>query len=318
MSDNKPQFIPFDSMGGKKDKATEKIGKSLIDEGKEDPEKKPEEGIIGTEIKAIEPVQTPANLGVTEDRRDTKRKSLKLNKVFAGEVGEGLDIAPVYLYIINISVGGMRVTCDMDMPLNYVFHLNLAIDSSAPLDTNIKVIWKKDLFGGTKIMGIKFVNPSEKTNRAILEFMERYSEEGKRRAFRLDRVLPVELEIEKQTEKFNTLTMDLSTVGMKISNPFPLPFDKKISLKLMLDFEESPVYLGAKVVWQKETTYDQYVVGIEFVGIRDEDKGRINLYIDRAISGELDRKIVKELPEEVFEFPLKRYTDEQRRSLGMT
>ena len=256
------------------------------------------------------------NLGITKDRRQARRKALKLNKIFAGEVGEGLDVAPLYLYIVDISDGGMKITCDMDMPTDYLFHMKLAIDTEDPLDTDIKVIWKKDLFGGTKIMGVQFVNPPLKSVNAIKEFMEKHSEEGKRRAYRLDRVLPVELEIEDHTERFNTLTMDLSTVGMRISNPFPLPYDKKITLKLLLDFEETPVHLGAKVIWQRETSYDQHIIGIEFTDVHSEDKGRINLYIDRAISGELDKKIVKELPEELFDFPIKRYSEEDKKRLG--
>jgi hypothetical protein len=144
--------------------------------------------------------------------------------------------------------------------------------------------------------------------------MERHSAEGKRRAYRLDRILPVEMEIEDRAEIFNTLTLDLSTVGMRISNPFPLPYDKKIRINLMLDFEDTPVHLDARLVWQKETTYSQYVAGIEFTELRADDRGRINLYIDRAISGELDRKIIKELPEEVFDFPLKRYNEEKRKN----
>lgn len=251
------------------------------------------------------------DLGITKDRRSFKRKALRLNKIFVGEVGEGYDIAQIYLYIVDISTGGMRITCDMDLPMDYVFHMDLTLDTPEPLNTDIKVIWKKELFGGTKLMGIQFINLPDSSKKVILDFMEKHSEEGKRRAFRLDRVLPVEIEIEGKIEKFNSLTMDLSTVGMKISNPFPLPFDKLIKLKLMLDFEDSPVYLKARTAWQNETSYGQYVIGIEFTHLRPEDKGRINLYIDRAISGELDQKIVKELPADLFNFPVQKKNKSQ-------
>lgn len=250
---------------------------------------------------------SPEEKDITEERRHFRRKSLRLNKIFVGEVGEDYDVAQIYLYIVDISEGGMRITCDMDLPMDYVFHMNLNIDVPTPLDTDIKIVWKKELFGGTKLMGVQFVNPPESVKTAIAEFMEKHSAEGKRRAFRLERVLPVEIEIEGKTETFNTLTMDLSTVGMKISNPFPLPFDKPIRLKLMLDFDEAPVYLKARVAWQKETSYGQHIVGIEFTHLRGDDRGRINLYIDRAISGELDHKVVKELPADLFDFPIKKY-----------
>ncbi|MCE1247490.1 MAG: PilZ domain-containing protein [Firmicutes bacterium] len=252
--------------------------------------------------------------GVLQDRRHFRRKALKLNKIFVGEVGEGLDVAPIYLYIVDISEGGLRITSDMNLPMDYVFHLSLILDMPKPLDTDIKIIWRREIFGGTNLFGVQFMNPSDEAKQLIKDFMEQHSAEGKRRAYRLDRILPVEMEIEDRAEIFNTLTLDLSTVGMRISNPFPLPYDKKIRIKLMLDFEDTPVHLDARLVWQKETTYNQYVAGIEFTDLRMDDKGRINLYIDRAISGELDRKIIKELPEEVFDFPLKRYNEEKKRN----
>lgn len=311
MPDDSKHYIPFDIGKNEKGKSVEENMKT--DEFHEEEQVNEEPAVVGEEEKKEE----QRKLGITTDRRRARRKAMKLNKIFVGEVGEDLDVAPLYLYIVDISDGGMRITCDMDMPMDYIFHMKLAIDTEDPLDTNIKIIWKKDLFGGTKIMGIQFIDPSEKTRNAIREFMDKHSEEGKRRAYRLDRVLPVELEIEDHTEKFNTLTMDLSTVGMRISNPFPLPYDKMIKLKVLLDFEDVPVHLKARVVWQKETSYDQHIIGIEFTDLRGEDKGRINLYIDRAISGELDRKIVKELPEELFDFPIKRYSEEDRRRMGI-
>jgi len=247
-----------------------------------------------------------SNGEVTQERRRARRKALKLNKIFSGKVGEGLDIVPIYLYIVDISKGGMKITTDLDIPLDIVFHINLTIDVEDPLDTDVMGVWKKKMFGGTNMVGIKFVDPPEKTVKAIEDFMNIHSQEGKRRAYRLNRVLPVEMEIEGKTDKFHTLTLDLSAQGMRISNPFPLPFDKNINMKLMLDFEEAPIYLTAKVAWQKETSYEQYLAGIQFKEIRKDDEGRINNYIDRAISGELDQKIIKELPPEIFETTVKR------------
>ncbi|MCD4784268.1 MAG: PilZ domain-containing protein [Candidatus Eremiobacteraeota bacterium] len=247
---------------------------------------------------------------VTQERRKSVRKALKLNKIFSGLIGEGLDVVPIYFYIVDISKGGMKITTDLDLPVDCKFHINLTLDVEDPLDTDVRGVWKKKMFGGTNIIGIQFLNPPEKTVKSIDEFMSVHTQEGKRRSYRLNRVLPVEMEIEAKTDKFHTLTLDLSAQGMRISNPFPLPFDKKINMKIMLDFDETPIYLASRIAWQKETSYGQFLAGIQFIDIREEDQGRINIYIDKAISGELDQKIIKELPLEIFDTTRKRRSEQ--------
>lgn len=273
----------------------------------------PESGIAQKEVEPGESEAKKESEGsggsngeVTQERRRANRKALKLNKIFSGQIGEGLDVVPIYLYIVDISKSGMKITTDLDIPIDCKFHINLTLDVGDPLDTDVRGVWKKKMFGGTNIIGIQFLDPSKKTVNSIKEFMDIHSPEGKRKSYRLNRILPVEMEIEGKIDKFHTLTLDLSAQGMRISNPFPLPFDKKIDMKLMLDFEETPIHLKAKVVWQKETSYEQYLAGIEFIEIREEEQGRVNRYIDRAISGELDQKIIKELPSEIFDTTRKR------------
>ncbi len=245
-----------------------------------------------------------------KERRKYKRKSLKLNKIFAAKAGQGLDMVPLYIYIMDMSLGGMRITTDFNLPLDDPFHLEVRLDVPTPLETKAEVRWKKKLLGGTYMMGIKFLELSDKALQVIRDFMDRHSPDGKRKAFRLDRVLAVQMNVEGEREKFYTLTMDLSPQGMRITNPFPLPENKNMEIKLMLDFEDRPVNIKAQVRWQKKTSYDRYMIGMEFIEISDEDARRINRYIDRAIAGELEEKIYRELPEELFERPIKRYDDD--------
>lgn len=250
------------------------------------------------------------NAGLVDERRQHKRKALKLNKVFAAKVGQGLDVMPLYIFIVDISLGGMKITTDFNLPEMDPFHMEMKLDEGEILDTDVEVRWKKKLIGGTYMMGVKFLDVPEHVREIIRNFMARHSAEGKRKTFRLDRVLAVEMDLEDKEEKFYTLTMDLSPQGMRLTNPFPLPEDKDINLKMMLDFEDRPVSMKAKVRWQKETSYDRYMIGLEFIDITENDSKRINRYIDRAISGEFEDMIYDELPTEVFDKPIKRYDDD--------
>ncbi len=242
------------------------------------------------------------------DRRSIRRKSLSCNKVFAGELGEGDDILPFYAYIVDISEAGMRLTTDVFLPVNDPFHINIILDDNSELDSDVVVRWKREMLGGTVMAGIQFINMPQKTQGVVRNFMSRHLADGKRKSFRLNRVLEVEINIEGQKDTVKTLTMDLSTQGMKITNEYALPEDKIINLRVHLEFEKKPVNIQARVRWQKETTFGKHVIGMQFINMGGADALRINRYIDRVVSGEIDgMKVYKEVPMDVFDNPIKRY-----------
>lgn len=260
----------------------------------------------------LEPPSAPGLLDESGDRianrRTIRRKSLSCNKVFAGQVGEGEDILPFYAYIVDISEAGMRLTTDVYLPINDPFHMSLVLDDSSVLDTDVVVRWKREMLGGTCMVGIQFINIPAESLAVVKNFMERHLADGKRKSFRLNRVLEVEINIEGQKDQVKTLTMDLSTQGMKITNEYSLPEDKIINLRLSLEFETKPVNIRARVRWQKETTFGKHVIGLQFINMGGADALRINRYIDRVVSGEIDEhKIYKEVSADVFDKPMKRY-----------
>jgi hypothetical protein len=66
--------------------------------------------------------------------------------------------------------------------------------------------------------------------------------------------------------------------------------------------------MQARVRWQRETTFGKHMIGLQFINMGGSDALRINRYIDKVISGELDeKKIFREVSMDVFDQPVKRY-----------
>jgi c-di-GMP-binding flagellar brake protein YcgR len=236
---------------------------------------------------------------ISEERRTAERRKLKLKKIFSAEIM--LDGTPqmCYLYIFDISEGGMRIHTDFSFPENKVIPVKFYLDE--PLEIAVQVVWQKILVGGMHVIGIKYIDLDEESHARINRFMDKYSPEGKRKSYRLNRVLSVEMELSDRTEKFYALTLDISPQGMRITNDFPLPEGETVPFRLLLDVDRPPVELNARIAWQKETSFETFMIGMEFIGVTSEATMRINDYIDKAMSGELDRQVIKTQDMSIFE-----------------
>ena len=85
----------------------------------------------------------------------------------------------------------MRLTTDVFLPVNDPFHMTIVMDDQRKLDTDVVVRWKREMLGGTVMAGVQFINIPEDTLAIVQEFMSRHLADGKRKSFRLNRVLEV-------------------------------------------------------------------------------------------------------------------------------
>ena len=87
-----------------------------------------------------------------DERRQAHRQALKLNKIFSAEITRGGETVQCYLYIIDISEGGIRITSDYSFPTDGPVRVKFKFDE--PLEVNVKVVWSKTLEGGTNVYGM--------------------------------------------------------------------------------------------------------------------------------------------------------------------
>ncbi len=230
------------------------------------------------------------------ERRRGERKISKLNKLLTGQVDLGEGDQMVYLYLVDLSEGGMRVNVDQNFPEGQTFRLKLGLESfgtelgaAGVLDLPLQVVWQKRLVGGMTVAGLKFVDPTEEAREAVKQIMELFSVEGKRRRFRLNRVLGVGIGLDENTRWLYPLALDLSVGGMRIRTEENLVVGDELTLKIFLQFDLPVVNVNAKVVWKEEVQANRFQIGLEFQDVTEEVARPVQEYIDRCLAEEMGK-----------------------------
>ncbi len=230
------------------------------------------------------------------ERRRGERKISKLNKLLTGEIDLGEGDQMVYLYLVDLSEGGMRVNVDQNFPEGKTFRMKLGLESfgtelgrSGVLDLPLQVVWQKRLVGGMTVAGLKFVDPTDEAREAVQQIMELFSVEGKRRRFRLNRVLGVGIGLEENTRWLYPLALDLSVGGMRIRTEENLVVGDELTLKIFLQFDLPVVNVNAKVVWKEEVQANRFQIGLEFQNVTEDVARPVQEYIDRCLAEEMGK-----------------------------
>ncbi len=223
--------------------------------------------------------------GHQPDRRRLVRRKIKVKKIFAAKVGALEQDQNCFLHIHDLSEGGMRVHTDFEFPPDEMVPITLYLDE--PINLKVRKVWGKELIGGMYVIGLEFDNPSEEDKDIINKFIDKYSPENRRRNFRLERILVVEMLLGTISQKFGVFTLDLSPTGMRIVHDFPLPEEVVVDFKILLEYDRPPIEVGAKVKWQKESALGQFQIGLEFVELKGDAKERLEQFIDANLEGAL-------------------------------
>ncbi|MEW6282758.1 MAG: PilZ domain-containing protein [Candidatus Eremiobacterota bacterium] len=227
-----------------------------------------------------------SELSMQEERRHLARRKIKVKKIFAAtfQLPEG-ERRNCFVHLYDLHESGMRIHSDFALPPDQVIPVSLALDET--LEVRVELVWQKELIGGMHVMGLKFSDLDAEQAQKIQEFLDKYSPENRRRSFRLDRILVVEMLLGTTRQRMGVFTLDLSAQGMRITHEFPLPEDVHIPFRILLEYDHDPIEVTAVVAWQKENAFGQFLVGLEFVDIDSETRMRIERFIDKAIAGEI-------------------------------
>lgn len=239
---------------------------------------------------------------MTDERRTSKRFAIQLNKITGAEITRaGQRPAVCYIYIVDISQGGLRITTDESFEVGEIFGLHLQLQP--PLSGKVEVVWKKLLTGGTNVYGVKFVDVSETLSTQIADFIESYSEEAKRRraAANFNRVLSMQFPEVTGEQKIYALTSILSTDGMQITTETELEPSRQYACVLWLEADQPPIALKARVHEVKAAVFDRYKMSLVFEALPDGAVERINTFLDSVVDGSVAQQGAR--PEVSFEDP---------------
>lgn len=215
------------------------------------------------------------------ERRALARRKAPIKRIFAADILGGHDVEHCLVHIHDLSEGGMRVHTEYNFPQDTTVSLRLHLDE--PLDVEVKRVWEKPLVGGMNVYGLQFEPLSDATLGHLRDFLDSHLSENRRKSFRLERILVVEMQVEETTSRFGVFTLDLSVSGMRINHEEPLPEGRELEFRILLEPGHPPVAVKSQVSWQKENAFGHYLIGLRFTDISAEAEERIESYIGEAI-----------------------------------
>lgn len=231
---------------------------------------------------------------MVDERRSARRFAIQLNKITGAEVTRrGQSPTSCYVYVVDISEGGLRITTDtvFDKAEQFGLHLQL----NPPLDCTVEVVWNKHLTGGTWVYGVKFVDISDALREQTKTFMESFSEEARRRtkSVSLNRVLCMQFPEVTHDKRIYVLTSVLSSQGMQVTAEITFEQGRSYDCLLFLEAERPPVVVHTVARSVQPAVFDRYKVAFDFERLSPDADNRINGFLDKVISGEIDRQVVQ-------------------------
>lgn len=215
------------------------------------------------------------------ERRALARRKAPIKRIFAADVLGAEAVEHCLVHIHDLSEGGMRVHTEYNFPAGQTVSLRLHLDE--PLDVEVKRVWEKPLVGGMNVYGLQFDTLNDSTLVQIRGFLDQHLRENRRKSFRLERILVVEMHVDGKSSRFGVFTLDLSSSGMRINHEEPLPEGCELDFRILLEPGQPPVAVKSEVSWQKENAFGHYLIGIRFTEVSEEAEERIESYIRTAM-----------------------------------
>lgn len=224
------------------------------------------------------------------ERRESQRFTIQLNKIAGAQItqNDGTQV-PCYVYVRDIGEGGMRITTDTWLDANQRFHLYLQLNP--PLNAQVEVVWNKQLTGGTNVYGLRFVDMSADLQSQIEKFIHSFTQEGLRlrKSISLNRVICMQFPALTHDKRVFVLTNVLSTMEMQITTECGFELGQHYDCLLFLQPDDRPVVVRATVNDLRPMVFDRFKVHFSFERLSPDGVEGINNYLDRVISGEIDR-----------------------------
>jgi c-di-GMP-binding flagellar brake protein YcgR len=232
------------------------------------------------------PLTLPAEQPFTERREDERRKS-RVNKLVHADLHLGPEESRVFLFLVDISLGGMKVNLDRLFEPETLIDLKIPIEpylnEKEPLEVRCRVAWNRSLLGGTYVHGLEFKELSEQATATVEKLFTAFSPEGQRERFRLKQVLSVAYQ--REGEWIPWSAKDLSTDGLGLQMRDPLPLDEVFPFKVYLE-DQGPLTaleVPGRVVYVAEEDDELHRVGVQFENLDEESASRIRRFIDSAL-----------------------------------
>lgn len=218
---------------------------------------------------------------IVEQRRHV-RQGFKVNRLIRASFDFGDDDQrEMYIYLVDLSEGGLRVNADTPFPTEKPFILRFTLQY-VEVDVVVRAVWEKNLAGGTWTAGLAFHEPTPEQTEQIRAMVEAYAVAGRRERYRQKTLMSGALRLQEDADWFYTSLVDVSTSGLRVCWDEPLDMETEVFVHLRPpDLDE--VDARATVVWQKQINSERFEVGLRFSSISDEAVANLQKYIDACV-----------------------------------
>ena len=228
-------------------------------------------------------------MSTDSDRRETGREVCQTNRLIRATLSAPHrgDPEPLYLYLVDLSTGGLRVNSEKPFPEQVSIRLQFGLEGlpsdlepPTAFDNDVRVVWQKPLLGGTWVCGLALVEPSEATGRVVSSLLRGFSPEGQRSRFRLRQSIEVALRADEDSPWLNALAMDLSPVGLRVRIYQPLTKETTLQAMILLSDSSPRLHGPVRVAWAGPIQANRYEAGLILEDWSEEQRAVIGDYMD--------------------------------------
>jgi Tfp pilus assembly protein PilZ len=192
--------------------------------------------------------------------------------------------------ILNMSLSGVAIRTDRRLSIGQEYQLRLEAEGEA-VNLRGAVVWctlesrRKDTRGDDILIysaGLRFTNVMTEALQNLMTFLDHHKRHADQRTggtrFEIDATGRALLDV---PQPFRVKTLSLN--GMLAQSPNPLALETVVPMELSLD-EGEPVIFDGRVAYCTEVDLEEgavYEIGIEFVDMPEENRGRVETYIQR-------------------------------------
>jgi hypothetical protein len=221
------------------------------------------------------------------DRRQNRRRPSPVNRLIRAELSlEGLDSEDLYLYLVDMSEGGIRITADRPLPpglsVGLCFGLEGFPEAPSPrLAVTVQRAWDRPLAAGTWVTGLRFIDLDDQAQQAVQQLLQGVSVEGRRKRFRLREPISASLQLQAEGKWVVVVPMDLNSQGIRVRAYAQAELDQELGL--MVRFPEKKGHVFRARVQQVQTLdQERQELNLTFLEPPDQFQDDLQAYIDQV------------------------------------
>ncbi|MBI3928363.1 MAG: PilZ domain-containing protein [Armatimonadetes bacterium] len=227
------------------------------------------------------------------ERRLFPRKKSRVNAILPTQLRLDGRGDRIYLYLVDISRGGMRFNTNRELPTGSDVILQFPLTSfESPLSERgslwlpCHVVWNKRLAGGAWTHGVRFGELDAVSRSQVDEIVESFSPDGHRTRFRLHRRLEADVQVNpgESWETVHASNISVEGIGFRLERA--LREGDTVRVRVHLEFGLPPMELAACVAWRDRVDLGKYAYGFQFRDTLEEEALILQEYIFRCLEEE--------------------------------